>query len=471
MAQKIVICCDGAWHEPINKKDSEMIETNIEKLSKLIDPKKEVKLFYDTGMPTNGMMEKFKGQDLLQSIKDAYAFIVKNYTKESEIYLFGFSRGAYVVRSVAGMIRKCGILTEAGFEDQLDNAMKLYRNLQLDRNSMEAEMFRAKYTMMPKDTMKQMANGSHKMRIQHNIKIKFLGVFETVGALGIPTKGLTNLNNEKYQFHDTMLSPDVMSAYQALAIDETRSAMMPCVWKAPMHIKEQMIEQCWFAGTHANIGGNFSDEGLSNISLHWMLEKARKHGLPLLPAAKKVKGDPFAICQKFSGAMYRGTKIYERPLMNIEYANMMIHESVNKRFQEISLKYYPNNLLYEMRKKDPTLIIAKEQYNFTGKYLQAGKKYQFTADGMWQDKGSPADASGFQKFHLKPLRFKKGRTFTLVGTIGRDDTTAFDIGEMIENHATFTPEKSGMLFCFANDARSNYGNNTGFIKVGVRGAH
>jgi len=472
MIRKIVICCDGKWTTTSSEKDQQKaLPTNVEKIFKLIDQKNDLKTYYDSGINTSGVLGKLKGQDLLESIKQAYTFLVRNYTSGAEIYLFGFSRGATIARCLSGMIRKCGLLKDTELDEQLDNAIKLYRNTELDRNSMEAQMFRTKYTVMPKDSIELIANGQKKKRLMYNIKIKMLGVWETVGTLGVPQSGITGITKEKYQFHDTILSPDVLNGFQALAIDEVRSTFKPCIWTMNSYLKKQNIEQRWFAGTHANIGGGYTDNGLSDISLRWMMDKAKTLGLPLLPSFKKVKGDFHGKQQKLTLKLYKNIKRYERPLMHNDYINMMIDDSVSKRFQENSLKYYPNNLLYELRKKDPTFIIAKEQFNFTGKYIEAGKKYKFSVDGLWQDNGYQSDALGFDKFHIKPLRFRNGKVFSLIGTIGRDDSTAFDIGEIIESHSTFTAEKSGMLYCYANDSRNDYNDNTGYIKVDIRSAH
>jgi uncharacterized protein (DUF2235 family) len=190
-------------------------------------------------------------------------FLVDHYHVGDEIFLFGFSRGAYTVRSVVGLIRNCGLLRRR-HAGKLDQAYALYR----DRSdashprAVEAELFRRSFA--------------------REVRIRFLGVWDTVGALGIPVElpGI-QLVNTRWQFHDVKLSTSVDNAFQALAIDERRKPFTPAVWEQQPGARavSQRLEQVWFAGVHSDVGGGYPETGLSDVALTWMRNRAAECGL------------------------------------------------------------------------------------------------------------------------------------------------------------------------------------------------
>jgi hypothetical protein len=186
------------------------------------------------------------------------------------LFLFGFSRGAYTARSLAGLIRNCGILTHDN-EDMVDAAYAFYR----DRTS--------------RTKPKTIASALFRKSNSHPPEpIHFIGVWDTVGALGIPQglPGWEELSKvftgweELWGFHDTALSAEVRFAYQALAIDEERPPYAPTLWTADgPRPPDQLLEQVWFAGVHSEVGGGTDDCGLSDIPFLWMAEKAQAAGI------------------------------------------------------------------------------------------------------------------------------------------------------------------------------------------------
>ena len=171
--------------------------------------------------------------------------------------LFGFSRGAYTARSLAGLIRNCGLLKKIR-ADRFPEAYQLYRRFDAPPDSVIASQFRNDYCRQP--------------------EITFIGVWDTVGALCIPIGVLDQFVRKKHRFHDVRLSSHVKFAYQALAIDERRKPFVPAIWQTKQ-VANQTVEQVWFAGVHSNIGGSYRDTGLSDLSFLWMIEKARDIGL------------------------------------------------------------------------------------------------------------------------------------------------------------------------------------------------
>ncbi len=258
MSKRIAFCCDGTW-------DSAASKTNVYKLYKSLLTSGEQIPFYDDGVGANMLpIEKLAGgafgTGVFQKIKDAYKKIAHVYEADDELFLFGFSRGAYTARSLAGMITACGLPTKNFTDDLVDVAFKAYR----DKDN------RAKI-------LQGLANCS-----MYKGKIKMVGVWDTVGSLGIPSV-FGAVEPVLYGFLDTSLSPNIENAYHALAIDEMRMEFPPTLWSS-QPAPGQTLEQVWFCGVHSDVGGGEPDDGdgstaLSDITLSWMMDKAAGLGL------------------------------------------------------------------------------------------------------------------------------------------------------------------------------------------------
>lgn len=255
--RRLVVCCDGTWNSPITQR-----ETNVVHLLRAIAPvcpKTNVTQisYYHSGVGTGNVFDRFLGGmagiGLSGSVKSCYGFLVDNYQPGDEILLFGFSRGAYVVRSVAGLIGTVGLLEKEemfAFKEVWD-----YYTL-----SVQA---RAPYDL------DAIAPKRHRP-----IPISCVGVWDTVGALGIPG---TKLCSGSYTFHQTSLGSQVRHAFQALAMDERRGNFQPAVW-----VKSdagQVLEQVWFPGVHSDVGGGYPAHALADATLLWMLDRLRDHSL------------------------------------------------------------------------------------------------------------------------------------------------------------------------------------------------
>ena len=280
MAKKIVLCFDGTWQDSNDN-------TNVIKIYRSIlgedrsrnqvdetDPPHcapTIK-WYDEGVGTkwrNMVPGGLFGRGLAKNILEGHKFLADNYDSGDEIYLFGFSRGAYTARSLAGMIRNIGLIRgcytkekEVECNPVLMNGFRLYQRRDGSADTEEAKFFRSKYSIC-------------------NVEIRFLGVWDTVGSLGAPPRSLDWVDRG-YDFHDTTLSRIVRNAYHALAIDETRPEFMPTLWtSAPK--EGQTLEQVWFAGVHWEVGGGGECSTLADVPLQWMQEKAMANGLELHP--------------------------------------------------------------------------------------------------------------------------------------------------------------------------------------------
>lgn len=263
--KRIALCADGTWDGTSNN-------TNVYKMfnSILVSPTQLP--FYDSGVGSSGLpLERLLGgafgTGLFDKIKDGYTKISHVYEAGDEIFLFGFSRGAYTARSIAGMISACGLPTKGFDQTLIDTAFEAYRHKD-KRQQLLAEL--AQYDIV-------------------KAPIKMVGVWDTVGSLGIPAifGGVSPL---LYGFLDTGLNPNVANAYHALAIDERRAEFPPTLWTSDP-APGQVIEQVWFVGAHSDVGGGNApgaeDQGttLSDVTLGWMMGKAAALGLQFVPEA------------------------------------------------------------------------------------------------------------------------------------------------------------------------------------------
>jgi hypothetical protein len=267
---------------------------------------------------------------LSSNIRQGYKYLAQEYEVGDEIFLFGFSRGAYTARSLVGLIRNCGILKVAD-EMLVHEAYQIYRTRDEGAESEQAKAFRRA--------------AAH----PENVEIKCLGVWDTVGALGIPVKSFDFFNHHFYHFHDTKLSSIVKNAFQALAIDEHRQEYEAALWQ-PSERMDQRIEQVWFPGAHSNVGGGYRDDILADVTLAWMMDRASSCGLVLDPQKRPQLGeshwtrdlrDSFA---EFLRGLYRFLHTrYYRPIGTTEYGCEWLDRSAIERFRR--LEYRPRNQL------------------------------------------------------------------------------------------------------------------------------
>jgi uncharacterized protein (DUF2235 family) len=288
MPKRIIVLFDGTWNKPGEQGDETDVETNVCRLYESILERSSIDgveqlAWYDKGIGTNWydhLRGGAIGRGIDKNIKQGYAYLSLNYEPGDELFVFGFSRGAYTARSLVGLVRNCGIvqkrhlrvsgstkgspddvddmLSELAKKDPIDQAYGIYRSRDRGPDDGEAVRFREQWSQAA--------------------KIKLLGVWDTVGALGIPLRILSDFNERKYQFHDTELSAIVEHAYHAVAIDEHRADYDVTLWD-PQVKPEQHIEQRWFIGAHADVGGGYNDRRLSDLMLRWMQSKAQEVGI------------------------------------------------------------------------------------------------------------------------------------------------------------------------------------------------
>jgi uncharacterized protein (DUF2235 family) len=305
MPRRLVLLFDGTWNKA-------KTNTNVEQLAKLIAPADTLGNLqvcnYVKGVGVAPGMEHLLGGafglGLSDKVKLGFKWLSESWRPGDEIWLFGFSRGAYTARSLGGLIRKCGLLPPAGNRQvsdvSVDDAYAFYRN-------------DLKPGVDPKTGVDPTAPW-RAQRHSREVAIHFIGVWDTVGALGIP--GVASwfpFSRKRYAFHDTDLSKLVKYAYQAFAIDEHRPDFKPTKWErmpaspgavAPTTWKPEQIEveQRWFVGAHADVGGGEKTDGaghspdaLPEIPLAWMQGKAAGAGLAFNETFKPVADAELAV--------------------------------------------------------------------------------------------------------------------------------------------------------------------------------
>jgi len=515
MPMNVIVCCDGTWNTPDAMEDGVPSPTNVVKLYNALaatdEAGKEQIFYYHPGVGTDGgwidrALGGGTGRGLDRNIMSAYHWLSRNYREGDKIWLFGFSRGAYTVRSLGGMISKCGLLdlrrstiAEAEVWNEIQRLFDAYRkDGPSDIKATASRRFHhtAKGDLPAKETA-----------------IHFIGVWDTVGSLGIPDDmALLNIldNPEKHRFHNTTLSSIVHQARHAVALDEFRQSFLPTMWEIPQGW-QGTLRQVWFPGAHGDVGGGYGRSGLSDGALYWMMEEAQVHGLRFNEGAvNQLKPDPRGLLHDSVQGLFKALKTRPRatPLVTATPSDD-VHASAADRHRNPPLsqgRYRP------LKKPLPVTvdIFARQHWNDTGIYLEADKEYRFEASGEWMDASIKCGPGGARdgKFqaaeiaHIASSAWGKFETlwkkvsgnqqvdfwwtrreehlewFCLVGLVANnvpaprahDDQKierlpheVFKIGDGV----TFTPSASGYLYCFANDAWHAYDNNRGSVRLTV----
>ncbi|MBW4476316.1 MAG: DUF2235 domain-containing protein [Tolypothrix brevis GSE-NOS-MK-07-07A] len=280
--KRLVVCCDGTWQNLTSPCPSNVVKLAQSVKSIAHDGVTQV-IFYDEGIGTEGykILGAATGLGIDKNIEDCYRFLSLNYVDGDEIYLFGFSRGAYTVRSLAGMIYCSGLL-DRPHVTKAHEAYELYRNRGVKPRDKVAVEYRETYG--------------------DRVPITLLGCFDTVGALGIPGipafRKLNDQLNKRYRFHDTTLNKFIQNALHAVAIDEIREVFDVTPMKKHPEAESQRVIQKWFPGEHGCVGGGTEENrGLSDAALQWMIDSIGVLGLGLdldpkvIPGGIKFKPD------------------------------------------------------------------------------------------------------------------------------------------------------------------------------------
>lgn len=242
-------------------------ETNVGLIYKLLcEAPGDLSIYYEPGVQFpdwNAAWSVMTGKGINRQIRRAYGYLASRYRPGDRIFLFGYSRGAFAVRSLAGLIDRVGLVTARHALER--NVAQAFRHYETAPDSDAALAFRKVYC-------------------HAEAPIEMVGVFDTVKALGVRLPLVWRLATDRHAFHNHHLGASVRHGYHALAYDERRAAYTPLLWSVPEGWNGR-VEQMWFCGTHGDVGGQLGGYNearpLSNIPLVWMLEKAEGCGLDL----------------------------------------------------------------------------------------------------------------------------------------------------------------------------------------------
>lgn len=363
--KNIVICSDGTGNTAIKGRG-----TNVFKMFEAVDiyghwtdrTLTPQIAFYDDGVGTE-RMKVLKaiggafGWGLSRNVKELYAHIARTYNPGDRIFLFGFSRGAFTVRTLAGFIATCGIvdrgpcLTDAELRDKVAKAYSEYRR---KYRTFFGSRLRQPYEAEKAEEFRKSHAVSHEEHApEGKVEIEFIGVWDTVDAVGLPFDKLADWINDyvyPFKFTDLRLSPVVKKACHAIAIDDERHTFHPVMWDETGEAGDR-IEQVWFPGVHSNVGGGYPKQGMSLVALYWMMMKANEAKLRFVDCDWELIRDH----QNCSDKLYdsrAGLAIYyrykPRDIGDIcsrnHIAGPKIHMSIIERIAQGTEGYAPGNI-------------------------------------------------------------------------------------------------------------------------------
>jgi uncharacterized protein (DUF2235 family) len=302
------------------------------------------------------------GLGIARNIADCYDALIRMYEPGDRIFLFGFSRGAYTVRSLAGMLAICGIPQQSsrGVDLRKDGPARrrvanhavrhVYQHYGNSEDRMRERHARAAHF-----------RGQHRAHVD-GVSPHFIGVWDTVRAVGLP--GLHKIAFWRHQFHDSRLDERVRHARQALSIDENRAAFFPEVWEERDSDRQSgRIKQLWFPGVHSDVGGGYHERGLADLTLNWMIEEATAVPDPLL-----VDKSLLAVSPSYRGMQHderRGLGVLWRKGTREGFHNesLSFENDVRKRIAEKTVPTVYGDMAYR-----PPLLARYPEF---GRYYQA----------------------------------------------------------------------------------------------------
>jgi glutathione S-transferase len=516
---------DGTWNDPIEQTnvyrlfemlpgEEQQVEEKGPIRSHLVKNDEHLAAFYlesvGNGGRTQGLLGGTQGIGLHDCMIDAYVLISQVYQSGDKIWLFGFSRGAWAARSLGAFIARSGLIpaADANEDGAADLAEKIWLDYKEDRGKKRGGRFWKHHDEKP---------------------IRMIGVWDTVGELGVPQfNGLRLVDRDELRylkFADRELNPRVEHGRQALAIDEERADFTPTPW-----VERDGVKQVWFAGAHADVGGGYEDHGLSDIALEWMMREVNDldAGLQLSPDRLSQPLAPDCLQDRHDetrGPIWRSRPSEERKIPDDAELDASVLQRLRERADyrpkaledvtacagyylddepppEEQLAHERESLSFRKLPVDGSTrfpVYAHKWWNASGVEVEVGERYRIEATGVWSDQGTPAGPDGYQSkkwfLHLAEgsRRMEDRPWFSLVAAIhplpdleaNNPDSenmlaglieSAINGVARIDDESNLIPTPNGceieiiepgFLYFFANDSSFAYGNNSGFLMVEV----
>jgi uncharacterized protein (DUF2235 family) len=389
--RKIILLSDGTGNSA-----AKLNKTNVWWLYQALDLRGDDQIaFYDDGVGTSGVkplqiLGGAFGWGLSRNVRDLYEVLCRHYRQGDQIYIFGFSRGAFTARTLAALIVKCGVLdcskavpVGRGKSLQLNTREGLAAGVDLAYRSYRRGYFAPGAWLFRRlrDLVRPAVPMPDAFRQQYSfakpVRIRFIGVWDTVDAVGLPVDELSTLIDRVFyphRFPDQDLSPLVDRACQAIAVDDERHTFHPVLWNERGTEDSERIAQVWFAGMHSNVGGGYPDDDLARVTLQWMLSQVKAG--PVGSDGLRFDADAVrAIEQRAQpvGKMYdsrRGLGVYYRynprhiaslcddRNTKVRIDEPKIHEAVLRRIAENTTGYAPAGLPENYRLVDHQGVVS-----------------------------------------------------------------------------------------------------------------
>ncbi|HZP21373.1 MAG TPA: DUF2235 domain-containing protein [Bauldia sp.] len=268
LPKRLIVCLDGTWNDARGATQVTNVVRIRDALVSGADTNGDIqqRIYYDEGVGTgDGPIDKVFGgafgSGLSRNIRQAYKYLCRHYNPGDDIHIIGFSRGSFTARSLAGMIGVCGLLRKESCTTENEHLVwSYYHTDRKDRSPGDESKWRdVSYSDVP---------------------IRSVAVFDTVGSLGIPDRYLNQILHSRFAFHDTRIGTAIKNAFHAIAIDERRRPFSPTLWERPFNTpKYGNVQQVWFPGVHADVGGGYPEAALSSIALDWIVKKLKSVGV------------------------------------------------------------------------------------------------------------------------------------------------------------------------------------------------
>jgi hypothetical protein len=493
----LIVCCDGTWQNVAQ-------QSNVSRIhSAVVTPPGSPEPHYIKGVgispnPIAVLRGGFTGADLSAGIINGYRWLVETYQAGDRISVFGFSRGAYTARSLAGMIGRVGLVDGSGLDaeavgDAVDRAYNRYRAIRDD----------------PHDITWSAGLDFAYRAGEPDIPVELIGVWDTVGALGIPAYiGVPDVlgSRKRYEFLDVTLNPRIPHARHAISLDEMRGPFRPTLWRDVD--PGQDVKQVWFPGNHMDVGGGNPDKRLSDGALEWMMTEATA-AVGISFDRARIPGfnpDPTGFLHgPREGPLGVALEVafQPRPRATPRVDHMQPEPDVSATAYERQQKvagYRPTRTLALPGDIAQVVVPADQSWTATGLYLEPGE-YRFAASGEWSSAGSRSGPEGdTSKWHFSGNLFsrivgvaEKGLRavvnnpeaellgarreqdlpwLSLVGIVAnevtdREGNVVPDEKIAIGAGTTATFRRPGYLHVFPNDALGFYGNNSGSVQLAV----
>ena len=528
MSKHIIICLDGTWNDPTER-------TNVYKIFRALGGQEEAiadddvavgdylirkgqgfLAFYLEGVGAQGrgegMLEGALGLGLHKRVLNGFLLASRFYEPGDKFWIFGFSRGAWSARCLAGMISKVGLLSRKNTDgwDGLLHAQKLWMQSKKREGENIGNAFWSRNDEQP---------------------IFLVGVWDTVGALGIPffngVHAIDHAEKHLFDFADCRLSDRVTYGLHAVAIDETRKDFEPTLWEKR---KDGSIRQVWFTGVHADVGGGYRQTGLSDIALCWMADEANglQSNLHFDVNCNDPHPAPDCLQDRHEECLSIVWKLRPQNPRQVS-AQELVHPEVIRRMQQRD-DYRPDSLktvkavsnFYDKESPRERVIGSEEHlpvkhldvqesldvdifaqncWNATVLQVKACEVYQIASSGTWKDKEHEASAAGYDSANflhrsMESLRRVEtspwsclvaavhedpglesnnpnaGNIFTgvveaLIHPVSQIDAESQLVAVTGEGKLELQVQKNGFLYFFANDTPWSYCNNNGYLTVQI----